>query len=82
MELPKKKYKIIYADPPYYFKSYSKKGEGRSATQHYNCMEFNHIHASLSVKGSSLNILCLKIPLAILTYPPFIRSFQRGANSR
>ena len=43
MEFPKKKYKIIYADPPYYFKSYSKKGENRNATQHYNCMEFNDL---------------------------------------
>jgi N6-adenosine-specific RNA methylase IME4 len=43
MEFPKKKYKIIYADPPYYFKSYSKKGENRNATKHYSCMEFNDI---------------------------------------
>tara|TARA_B100000686_G_scaffold193121_1_gene199956 strand:- start:104 stop:640 length:537 start_codon:yes stop_codon:yes gene_type:complete len=43
MEFPNKKYKIIYADPPYYFKSYSKKGENRNATQHYNCMEFNDL---------------------------------------
>ena len=40
---PKKKYKIIYADPPYLFKSYSKKGEGRSASNHYDCMGFNDI---------------------------------------
>ena len=41
--LPKKKYKIIYADPPYYFKTYSKKGESRSATKHYDCMGFDDI---------------------------------------
>ena len=40
---PDEKYKIIYADPPYYFKSYSQRGEKRNATQHYNCMEFNDI---------------------------------------
>ena len=40
---PNEKYKIIYADPPYYFKSYSQRGEKRNATQHYNCMEFNDI---------------------------------------
>ena len=39
----KKLYKIIYADPPYYFKSYSKKGENRNATNHYPCMEFNDL---------------------------------------
>ena len=37
------KYKVIYADPPWYFKSYSKKGEGRNATQHYNCMSIDDI---------------------------------------
>ena len=40
---PKKKYNIIYADPPWYFKSYSKKGEERNATKHYPCMEFNDL---------------------------------------
>ena len=40
-----KKYKIIYADPPWYFKSYSKKGEDRNATNHYPCMEFNDLLA-------------------------------------
>jgi N6-adenosine-specific RNA methylase IME4 len=40
---PKKKYNIIYADPAWYFKSYSSKGEGRNATQHYNCMSIDNI---------------------------------------
>ena len=40
---PKKKYNIIYADPAWYFKSYSKKGEKRNATKHYPCMEFNDL---------------------------------------
>ena len=40
-----KKYKIIYADPPWYFKIYSKKGEDRNATNHYPCMEFNDLLA-------------------------------------
>ena len=37
------KYGVIYADPPWYFKSYSKKGEGRNATQHYPCMNLEDI---------------------------------------
>ena len=41
--LPDKKYKIIYSDPAWYFKSYSKKGEKRNATKHYPCMEFNDL---------------------------------------
>ena len=40
---PNKKYDIIYADPAWYFKSYSSKGEGRNATQHYDCMSINDI---------------------------------------
>ena len=28
VELPDKKYSVIYADPPWYFKNFSKKGEG------------------------------------------------------
>jgi len=40
---PNKKYNIIYADPPWYFKSYSSKGEGRNATQHYSCMSISDI---------------------------------------
>ena len=30
-----KKYQIIYADPPWNYKVYSKKGLGRSAESHY-----------------------------------------------
>ena len=33
-----KKYNIIYADPPWTYKVWSKKGEGRAAQSHYNCM--------------------------------------------
>jgi len=33
------KYQAILADPPWNFKSYSKKGEGRSAKNHYKVME-------------------------------------------
>ena len=47
MELPKKTYKIIYADPPYYFKMYSKKGDNRSPK--YNCMTIKDI-CNLDVK--------------------------------
>ena len=33
-----KRYNIIYADPPWNFKTWSNKGKGKSAEQHYNCM--------------------------------------------
>ena len=34
-----KKYSIIYADPPWTFKTYSQKGKDKSAEQHYPCMK-------------------------------------------
>ncbi len=40
-----KKYKIIYADPPWTFKTYSKKGkEKKSAENHYSCMRLEDIY--------------------------------------
>lgn len=33
--MEKKKYNIIYADPPWRFQTYSEKGKGRSAERHY-----------------------------------------------
>lgn len=39
------KYKVIYADPPWDFKSWSEKGEGKSAQNHYNCMTMDKIIA-------------------------------------
>jgi N6-adenosine-specific RNA methylase IME4 len=38
-----KMYPVIYADPPWRFVAYSEKGEGRSATAHYNCMTFDEM---------------------------------------
>lgn len=39
-----KKYNIIYADPPWNFKYYSKKGEReKSAQRHYACMQLEDI---------------------------------------
>ena len=36
--MEKNKYNIIYADPPWTYKVWSKKGENRTAQSHYNCM--------------------------------------------
>lgn len=38
-----KKYKIIYADPPWQYRVYSKKGKGRSAENHYQTMSTDEI---------------------------------------
>lgn len=40
-----KKYKVIYADPPWHYKVYSKKGEGRSAENHYHTMNIEEIRS-------------------------------------
>ena len=42
--LPSKKYNIIYADPPWTFKTYSDKGKGRSPENHYSCMSIDDIY--------------------------------------
>ena len=40
-----KKYGVIYADPPWRFKNFSDKGEGRNAISHYDCMTIDEICA-------------------------------------
>ena len=38
-----KKYNVIYADPPWSFKTYSDKGKDRSPEKHYSVMTFKDI---------------------------------------
>ncbi len=40
-----KKYKIIYADPPWQYRVYSKKGQGRSVENHYHTMNIDDIRS-------------------------------------
>ena len=35
---PGKRYRAIHIDPPWRFKNFSEKGEGRNATSHYDCL--------------------------------------------
>lgn len=44
-ELPLFTYGLIACDPPWKFETYSEKGEGRSPTQHYDCMSTEEIAA-------------------------------------
>lgn len=39
------KYNIIYADPPWQYKVYSRKGTGRSAENHYHTMNISDIQS-------------------------------------
>jgi len=43
IKLPEKKYKVIYADPPWLFKTRSDKGKEKSPEAHYDCMSLNDI---------------------------------------
>ena len=45
LPFPNKKYKAILADPPWSFKNYSKKGEGRNVNRHYKTMGLADIKA-------------------------------------
>lgn len=40
-----KKYNVIYADPPWAYRVWSKKGQGRSAESHYQTMSIDDIKA-------------------------------------
>tara|TARA_R100001460_G_scaffold2629_3_gene8419 strand:- start:5276 stop:5893 length:618 start_codon:yes stop_codon:yes gene_type:complete len=43
INFPKKKYNIIYADPPWLFKTFSDKGKTKSADNHYACQGLDWI---------------------------------------
>lgn len=38
-----KKYRVVYADPPWAFETFSANGHGRSADAHYDCMSLDAI---------------------------------------
>ena len=42
---PADHYGVIYADPPWTFSTYSRKGKGRSAEAYYDCMSIEEIKA-------------------------------------
>ncbi len=42
---PLNHYRVIYADPPWTFATYSRKGKGRSAEAYYDCMSLDDIKA-------------------------------------
>jgi N6-adenosine-specific RNA methylase IME4 len=44
-ELPKKHFRAMLADPPWHFAAWSHRGEGKGASQHYDCMSLDEICA-------------------------------------
>lgn len=69
-----KKYRVIYADPPWQYRVYSQKGAGRSAESHYPTMSISDIHslpvAELADKDCALflwvTMPCLMEGLSVL----------------
>src|SRR5690348_3398748 len=49
-DLPRRHYRVIYADPPWKFAAWSHRGEDRGAVQHYPCMTSAELKA-LPVDG-------------------------------
>jgi N6-adenosine-specific RNA methylase IME4 len=41
----RRKYGVIYADPPWSFRNWSAKGTGRNAISHYDCLDFDALSA-------------------------------------
>jgi N6-adenosine-specific RNA methylase IME4 len=74
MSTPKSNF--ILADPPWTFKTYSKKGKGRSAEQHYDCMTLDDIR-HLPVE----KILLPDAYLALWVTTPMLFNAQRVAES-
>lgn len=52
MELPNKKYQIIYADPPWHFKNYNDDNASRWVGEHYSIMSLDDIK-TLDIKNIS-----------------------------
>ena len=45
ISVSRNKYGVIYADPPWSFRTWSAKGTGRSAISHYDCLNFEALAA-------------------------------------
>jgi N6-adenosine-specific RNA methylase IME4 len=41
----RRKYGVIYADPPWSLRNWSAKGTGRNAISHYDCLDFEALAA-------------------------------------
>ena len=69
---PNKRYKIIYADPPWRFLTFSDKGKGKSPENHYDCMSDEDIY-NLPVQDIVDHDAILFI---WVTYPLIIQGFN------
>lgn len=68
--LPRGCYRVILADPPWHFSTFSPKGQKKSASQHYDCMSVEDI-AALPVRELADPSGCA---LFMWTTAPFLRA--------
>lgn len=68
----RRKYGVIYADPPWSFRNWSAKGTGRNAVSHYDCLDFNAL-ASLPVAKLAADDCALFL---WATDPLLLRAFE------
>lgn len=58
-----KRYGVIYADPPWQFRTFSDKGTGRGATAHYPCLAFEDlVHINPKQWAAKNCVLLLWVP--------------------
>ena len=69
---PDKKYNIIYADPPWKFKTYSDRGKDRSPEKHYLCMSEKDI-SNLPIQSISKDNCILFL---WVTYPCLLQGIK------
>lgn len=74
MEKVSRKYDVIYADPPWEYKVWSKKGNGRSAEAHYNTQSLGYL--ALIDIASLCNPDCVLFMWA--TFPCLPEAFSLG----
>lgn len=62
LDLPAGPFSVILADPPWTFRTYSAKGEGKSPSRHYSCMTMDDICAmpvrDVVAKDAALFLWC------------------------
>lgn len=64
------KYQVIYADPPWAYRVWSKKGNGRSAESHYPTMS---IEEMLIVQDQVWN----RVTVNRVAHKPYVRNIMR-----
>ena len=74
MQISDKRYSVIYADPAWTFKTYSSKGEGRSASQHYKVSSLAEMKA-LRVEDIAEDNCAL---FMWATYPNLLEAIELG----